>query len=104
MYNYKYILMYSTLLYFGLIIFAYVCLQYKFKILNKENISDYNIYDIKTCGKTGDVILVSYSNSCGLIKIFTNSKWTHTSMLYRDKNDKLFILECGSYKADKYCG
>ena len=101
---YKCILLYSSLLYFFLIFLIYVFVQWKFKILNKKHISQCNMYNIKKYGKSGDVILTSYTNSCGIIKIFTNSKWTHTSMLYRNDNDELFILECGSYKSEKYCG
>ena len=104
MHLYNDVLIYSFFLYLVFILLIYFFVRSRFKILNKKHKSECDLYNLVKDGKTGDIILVSYEQSCGLIKIFSNSKWTHTALLYRDKNDNLFILECGSYKSKKYCG
>lgn len=47
--------------------------------------------------KTGDLLLVSYRNIPGyLVKIFTQSIWTHIGLIYRDGKD-VYVIECGYY-------
>lgn len=47
--------------------------------------------------KTGDLLLVSYRNVSGyVVKIFTQSIWTHVGLVYREGRD-IYVLECGYY-------
>jgi len=101
----KFKVLLNTLIFFILlftILFIYILST--FKIIGKESKYDNYVYDIIKKGKTGDVLLTSYSNSCHLIKFFTFSKWSHTSMLYRDEKNNLYVLECGAYRSAKYTG
>lgn len=98
------IILFCISFYVFLFLIFYLLITNKFEKLNQNKKYTHTVYDILDNGKTGDVVLVSYRKSCGLIKLFTNSKWTHTSMLYRNKKDQLFVIECGSYKSDEYSG
>jgi len=48
--------------------------------------------------KTGDLLAVSYASTRGkLVKIFTGSMWTHLGMVYKTKDDSLYVLESAHY-------
>lgn len=59
------------------------------------------IQDILATGKTFDLLAVEYrSFGCSMVRVFTNSRWSHIAMLYRvpDTNptssrSKLFVME-----------
>lgn len=49
--------------------------------------------------ETGDILGVSYHNSLGcFITFWSKSAWSHTGMVYKDKEGKLFIAEAARYR------
>ena len=53
---------------------------------------------------TGDLIFVSYKNSLGyFMRLWSNSKWTHVGIVYKDSDSNCYIMETARY-GDKYNG
>lgn len=64
-------------------------------ISNKETISQEYL-------ATGDLMFVSYDNSLGkFMKLISGSKWTHTAMIYRAPDEKIFVMETANYPNKK---
>ena len=52
--------------------------------------------------QTGDILFVSYKNSLGyFMKAWSNSKWTHTAMVYKSPDNKLYVMETANYPNKK---
>ena len=48
--------------------------------------------------KSGDLLFVSYQNLLGkFMKVWSNSKWTHVGIVYRDSEDRIFVMETSNY-------
>lgn len=61
-----------------------------------------NIINIKDLN-TGDIIFVEYNNSLGnLMRVWSGSKWTHISMVYRDDKGDMYIMETANYPRPIY--
>jgi hypothetical protein len=53
---------------------------------------------------TGDLIFSSYKNSLGyFMRLWSNSKWTHVGMVYKDSDSNCYIMETAGY-GNKYDG
>jgi hypothetical protein len=64
-----------------------------------ESKNSVNIYDLNT----GDLIFVEYNNSLGnLMRVWSGSKWTHISMVYRDYKGDIYIMETANYPRPIY--
>lgn len=64
------------------------------KIINLKNTNttDFSFLD------TGDIVGISYSNIFGyLITTFTSSLWSHSGVVWKSPDNKLYILEGASY-------
>lgn len=47
---------------------------------------------------TGDLLFVRYNNQLGyFMRAVSGSVWTHTAMIYKDKNDNLYVMETANY-------
>jgi hypothetical protein len=54
---------------------------------------------------TGDLIFVRYDNSLGyFMRLISGSVWTHVSMVYRDPENNLYIMETANYPGPPYKG
>lgn len=52
--------------------------------------------------ETGDLIMVKYDNALGyLMRAWSGSGWTHVGMIYKDKNDDIFVMETANYYNEK---
>jgi hypothetical protein len=52
--------------------------------------------------QTGDLLFVSYRNSLGyFMKVWSNSKWTHTAMIYKAPDDNIYVMETANYPDKK---
>jgi len=48
--------------------------------------------------QTGDILFVSYTNSLGyFMKAWSHSRWTHTAMVYKSPDNKLYVMETANY-------
>lgn len=55
--------------------------------------------------RTGDLIFVRYDNSLGyFMRLISGSVWTHVSMVYRDPENNLYIMETANYPGPAYKG
>ncbi len=55
--------------------------------------------------KTGDLIFVRYDNSLGyFMRLASGSIWTHVSMVYKDPENNLYIMETANYPGPAYKG
>jgi hypothetical protein len=55
--------------------------------------------------KTGDLVFARYDNSLGyFMRVISGSIWTHVSMVYRDPNNNLYIIETANYPGPAYRG
>lgn len=63
---------------------------------NSDDLDTIRDTEIESRGQTFDLIAVAYKSlSCGFVKIFTKSRWSHVCLLYRNpKSNQLYIIEC----------
>lgn len=53
--------------------------------------------------ETGDILGVSYHNTLGsFVSFWSKSAWSHTGIVYKDPQGKLFVIEAARYKNTHY--
>lgn len=80
------------------VLFIILCV-FLFRIFTaKDNSKDLTTFKLNLDElDTGDLLFVSYTNTFGyFMRGWTNSVWTHTAMIMRDKED-LYVIETADY-------
>jgi hypothetical protein len=90
---------------FGTIIIISLIILYRYyttPILNITNNS--NLEDIKNKLNTGDLLFLEYNSTYSkLINIFTRTRWSHVSFVYKTKKG-IYIIEVTYYKSTNFSG